>query len=201
MINIEIKNSIQDEIKRVEYTLGKIDWYRERGYKFKLPESVNENSSSEWIERTISEEYDEQFYENHRKDFHKEWNDFISNVSLDNLPFDLKSKYTIYFTKYGVGGSYDTKNDSVIIKVWEGKEPGMTLRTFIHEIIHISIEHLIEKYNIEHWDKERLVDLLGMKYFPNFTKEQQIYKHKDFSKLEDNFKKNMPDLKKVISLI
>jgi len=50
----------------------------------------------------------------------------------------------------------------------------MLARVIFHEMIHLAIEPLIKKYNVPHWRKERVVDLLYKELLPEFSFKQKI---------------------------
>lgn len=54
----------------------------------------------------------------------------------------------------------------------------------------------IKKYNVQHWHKERLVDLICMKYFSDIRKPQSI--KTDVSIVDKNFNDKFPDLESII---
>lgn len=72
-------------------------------------------------------------------------------------------EYKIKLTLYGPGGSYDNNAGSVLLQTYpDGRFKGYNnpINTIIHEIIHIGIEQpIIQKYNLPHTTKERIVDL------------------------------------------
>ena len=50
--------------------------------------------------------------------------------------------------------------------------------TVLHEIVHIGIEEsIIQKYALNHWEKERLVDLICQQYLQNFLPNYQLQKN------------------------
>jgi hypothetical protein len=108
--------------------------------------------------------------------------------------FNLKDQYTIVLTKYGSGGSYNSQTGEVIVNI-KDREKDLIMGTILHEIVHIGIEHLIESYHITHWRKERLVDLIMEKCFPDLKKTQYI--KEDVSTVDRAFKKNFPDMESI----
>lgn len=62
-----------------------------------------------------------------------------------------------------VYGQYNANNANIFIKAFEAKDDRVnTIQILVlHEMLHASIEdNIIKKYNLEHWEKERLVDLI-----------------------------------------
>ncbi len=68
-----------------------------------------------------------------------------------------------------------------------------------HEIVHMAIEHLIQKYKIQQWHKERLVDLMMDKYFPGLTEKQNI--KEDVSAVDEAFNNFFPDIEAIVNAI
>jgi hypothetical protein len=91
------------------------------------------------------------------KRFRREWGFYIPN------------HYTIIFTLYGTGGSYDPEEGVIYLKTT--KDGGFTrspnpLDTIIHEAVHIGIEKaVVKRYGISQWTKERIVDQFMMHNF------------------------------------
>ena len=102
--------------------------------------------------------------------------------------------YEIKLTKYGVGGSYNLPN--TIIVNFQGKFGIGVSKTIIHEIVHLSIQELIEKYKVGHWEKERVVDLILLKIVPEIAKMQNI--SIDTKLVDEAFERYYPNLEEVI---
>jgi len=156
-MKLEIKFGIDFEIERVEQTLAKMDWFDSHGYKPKLPQGVGRSSSAQEIKASVLREFDEKKL--------KEVSDKIFfDFSKIEKQFSKKSKevfknnfpeiFFVYLTNYGVGGSYGFPN-KVAVNI-----NADVFRIIIHEIIHLFIEESVQKYGIEHWEKERVVDLI-----------------------------------------
>ena len=86
-----------------------------------------------------------------------------------NWDFFFYPQYKICLTLYGPGGSYDPETGNVLLLTTkEGKFKGYnnSTNTIIHEIIHIGIESsIVNKYNLSHTLKERIVDLFVKTFF------------------------------------
>mgnify|MGYP006300935663 CR=1 FL=1 len=77
----------------------------------------------------------------------------------------------------------------------------MCTYTVAHEILHLMIEHLIQKYKISHWQKERIVDLYMSKIFDDYGL-QNIDDKKGIKKVDKIFKDNYDlGVEKIIKLI
>lgn len=82
-----------------------------------------------------------------------------------NWDFRIFPEYQILLTRYGPGGSYsynDYKGKIIMLTTREGMfKRENPEEAVIHEITHIGIEEsIVEKYKLNHWEKERLVDLI-----------------------------------------
>ena len=108
-------------------------------------------------------------------------NKMIHKISKceSNWNFKMFPTYQINLTLYGTGGSYNPDDGSIIIfttRDGKFKQYDNPANTLIHEIVHIGIENsIIQKYNIDHGTKERMVDLLVLlhfkKHIPGYRKQ------------------------------
>lgn len=64
-----------------------------------------------------------------------------------------------------------------------------------HELVHLAIEPLIQKNNTEHWVKERIVDLLMKKAFPNYELQKNPT---EAQKINQIFQDNYPNIEKIL---
>ncbi len=206
MIKLDIKYSLEYEKERIKYTLSKADWFLKNGYSkwIKLPagkklEDVDIKTSENSLLTTAEEEYCTNDYEKIKKTIEEQWS--ISSSKLENYfaMTSLKQEdiYIIQLTKYGVGGSYNVPNK--VISNFQNKTEIALLRNIIHEIIHLSIQSLIDEYRVEHWIKERLVDLILAKNDPTLVIMQNITI--DTTAVDSVFEKYYPDVEKIIKCI
>jgi len=202
-INIKYKYSIDYEIRRVLNAIKKIEWYKKNHYNITFPKDINlvknQNPTKSDIRKAIIKEYKIREYENISLQLQQNWKPKAKKVT-DNLllnGLNLKKEYIVFLTKYGVGGSYSFPN-KIIINYSSDKKKNL-IKTIIHEIIHLSIESLIQKHKITHWQKERIVDLLVLKVYPEWKKTQEI--PIKTNKIDKIFYKYLPDVKKIISSI
>jgi len=82
--------------------------------------------------------------------------------------FDVKQKYEIVFTPYGMDAIYQhspelgkitfAANSDIV------RQPGGLEVTAIYEIVNIGIDNLVKRYNLGHWQRERIIDLIIMFY-------------------------------------
>jgi hypothetical protein len=192
--------SERNEIERIQSTIKKIAWYREQNYKLVFPNNIkdlpDDMVTDELVKQGVREEFEEERYEEIAKEIENKWSaikdEYQKNLKKLGLP--LQDVYLIYFTKYGVGGSYNLPN-KIILNV-SGKRDKLSIIT--HEIVHLAIEALIEKYKIDHWTKERIVDLIHNR----FRNENELQRDPENSQeIQQIFEKYFPDITKVISEI
>ena len=202
-INLKFKHSIDFETQRVLYTYNKLDWFQEKGYKVSWPNNIDllskKTLSENYIKKIIKEEYKAEEYKEVKIKIEELWKskskEIIENIL--NAKLDLKKEYVVYLTKYGVGGSYHLPNK--IVLNFKNKDINSLLKIIIHEIIHLCIQFLIEKYKIKHWQKERVVDLIVLKAYPKWKKTQKVpFDTKNLNKI---FFDNYPNIDKILRLL
>ncbi|MEO1415924.1 MAG: hypothetical protein AAFW00_11615 [Bacteroidota bacterium] len=109
--------------------------------------------------------------------------DSMRSCCLD-WDFYMPPKYEVVLTLYGSGGSYDP--ESGIITLFMTKEGAFKryldpASTLVHEMVHIGLEKtIVEKYQLPHQEKERLVDLFVSLMFGDVLPQ---YKVQDFGTL------------------
>lgn len=191
------------ETQVVEKTLSELPWLKEQGYTVHLPEVLaakiahRETPTTEEISSAVASEYRSEEYETKATEVAEAWElyqeDFLQKLATLGLP--VQDSYLVRLTKYGVGGAYHPPNsiDAMIHDV--GSKD--VVATLIHETIHLTIENLIEEFHIgEHWAKERIVDLIFGKFYPD---RQELQKDPAQSeKIDDLFEKYYPDIRRVI---
>ena len=193
MNNIELKFefSIESEIKRVENTLAKINWYKKNGYKPYLP---NDRAN---IKSAVIKEYDGALFNKVSIAITRDWNNFSGDLATKLASINLKYEpiYKVKLTKYGVSGSYNLPN-KIVLNVRE-KGTKDLIRTIIHEIIHLAIEDLIIKFKVSHWQKERLVDLICGKLSFDVRRTQDL--PSDAYYIDKSFKKHYPNIVEILN--
>lgn len=175
-IKLKFEYSKEYEFTRVKDTLASLDWYNSHGYKPRLPAGINRESSREEIVSQINKEYEAIRYS-------KMENEIIAAFSVYDEKFthklievfgkDIPKTFLVRLTNYGVGGSYNLP-DVVIFNINMKKG----IKTIVHEIIHLLIQNQIDKYKVQQWEKERIVDLiLNSKEFDflNYNEWQSDY--------------------------
>ena len=198
--DLKILHSADYEIQHIEYTLSKIEWYRENGYTVDIPYGLTSNSNVAEITSLVMREYEENEYVNHTDMICEMWRDFFTMYELliEATALNLVSPYTVILTKYGTGGSFDPKNNKIVLNI-KGRTAQSIFGTLLHEITHISIHQYIVKYEISHWYKERLVDLIGLEYFPTVRHPQNI--KIDVTTVDKAFSKHFPNIENVARAI
>ena len=202
-MKLNILYSQELEVERIINTIKRLDWYKANGYTVQLPESLDvsdiTNISPELIRVAISKDYNEQNYLVSQKYIEDHWGSVSDEFSknIKNTSLLLQDAYDIQLTRYGVGGSYHTPN-KIIINIQRMFEFGL-LKTIAHENVHLSIQSMVEKYNIKQWPKERVVDLLLQEFAPKVNSFQKM--SIDTTKIDEIFKKEYPDLDKILSSV
>jgi len=190
---LEVIFSKEFEVERVMDTLSKRNWFNENSYNIHLPKPLEEDreySASE-VSNAVDLEFDESFYDPAKKYLEENWGKASANWGeFENAGLKIQSKYIIHITRYGVGGSYNLPN-IVVVKV-DADIYSRLIRIIFHEIVHLAIQDLIEKYRIDHWQKERVVDLLIKKIAPQLSKMQNV--PIDTEKIDALFSENYPNI-------
>ncbi len=199
MLKLKFNYSIEYETERIKNTLSRLDWFREKGYKLSFPKNFtleDEDFSDDNIKNTIVEEYNETDYKKVADTVNEQWLKFSPRLEkyFSETKIKFEDAYEIKLTKYGVAGSYNLPS-TVIANIQAHYDAGL-VKTIIHEIIHLSIQELIEKYEVEHWEKERIVDLIVFKIVPEIAKMQNI--SIDTKPIDEGFEKYYPDIEKVV---
>lgn len=128
-------------------------------------------------------------------------NKMIAEIGSMNLDWNFKEfdVYTVNLTLYGPGGSYNPDEGSLLIyTTLDGrfKQYDNPAHTLIHEIVHIGIEaSIVQKYNVPHPLKERIVDTFVSLCFGELLPDYRIQNMGDTR--TDPFLKNKADLAKL----
>ncbi len=197
--------SINDEIARVTYTIKKYGWYMENGYKPTIPAALIQRVESnapveeEAIREAIDAEYNKNRYENAELQIKEGWQKIEEHFfnNLKNLKLPIHDEYHVCLTRYGTSGSYGVPND-IQINIEKRKIEDIP-QVIAHETVHLTIEHLIKEYKIDHWTKERIVNLVMNKFFPEKASLQSDPHNAEF--VNNCFEANYPDIKKIIEEI
>ena len=153
--------------------------------------------SNEEVRAAVEAEYRDHAYSEKARELEKAWeaesSDFIEKLKTLGRP--LPQAYKIFLSRYGTGGSYGYP-DVIQLNLNKTSNRG-PLYTAFHEMVHLTIQDLIEKYDIPHWTKERLVDLTMNKFFPDKEQLQRDPEHAE--QIIEIFEKGFPNIEKIIS--
>lgn len=204
-------NTIAQEVDRVFQTINKMDFFVNNNYQVFLPKVSKEikdkiekcekltDLEKERIKAQIKKEHKSPIKQKKILKIKNFWiknieQRFFNNIS-DLLKIKSLKEYTICLTQYGCGGSYWPPNKAIVnINL-------MCTYTVAHEILHLMIENLIQKHKVNHWQKERIVDLYMSKIFDDYGL-QNIDDRKGVKKVDKLFKDNYTlGLEKVIKIV
>lgn len=102
-----------------------------------------------------------------------EW--FAANEHEDNLY--VPQQYTVVLTLYGPGGSYDPSTGTItLFTTPDGRfKGGGGAHTIVHEMMHIAVEeNIVQRFDLSHWEKERLVDVLTQRELGHLLTSYQL---------------------------
>lgn len=201
MPSLHVVFSADFEIARVNEAIAKYAWYKEHRYPVTLPAGLDAEAPPD--EKTLRDlmhaDFAENVYIEQKQYLLDHWHE-VKIISADDqkkaMPY-IAPEYMVRLTRYGVGGSYRYPN-TIILNIHYRKNDG-ALKTVFHEMIHLTIQPLIEKYNLGHWEKERIVELLSMKLDPYHARIQKIpiaTEHIDVV-----FEERYPDIESVIAIL
>lgn len=201
---LKINYSPERELERVLYVLSpaKKSFYLEKAYRITLPEGItfenSETKSEDEIFAQIKKEFNSTWISEIKEKVDPLWPQIIKRLQpiLKDIGYKLLPEYKLTISKYGTAGSYSFPNE-IIINL-EGITKSPWLKIIAHELIHLTIEPLIRKYQVEHWYKERLVDRLMLKIFPEFP-SQSLPADFDKGKLDNLFDQYYPDVEKIFT--
>lgn len=189
------------EVKRIKYTVEKIEFFKENNYQIFLPRNFDiHNKDTEYIENIVSNEYNNSDYENIETILNTNINNNVDIIekAFNITDFVLEKEYNVILTKYGVGGSYNPPN-TIILNFNARNTEKELLKTVLHETIHLCINNLIIKYNIIHWEKELIVYSLFEKILPEFNIPQYIkLDNKRIQNIENIINLNFPNTENII---
>jgi len=199
MIKLDISHSLESETERVFLTLKKLEWYLSNGYTPILPKGLQKDSTLEEVKNAVSVEYTPSEYEVFAQSLLETWGRHAPIIErLEKSPLPIKREYKIVLTQYGVGGSYDASTDTIKMNI-KPRPAGEVVGVVLHEIVHIALELLIEKHDVSHWRKERLVDLIGNTFFSEIRKPQTI--QENVSIVDEKYKSLYPDIEAIAKAI
>lgn len=180
-------NTVDEEMLYVWDKIKRIEFFNRFGYNLSLPKTqgINclisksldnklEDSDFSILEIEIPKVYSTSSYEKGINTIKNSISAIKETFNLFNKistkwEFKLFDEYLIRLTQFGPGGSYDSNKGHIIMKtskdglISKRKNP---IESIIHEIVHIGIEDIIiQKNNIPHETKERIVDKFMVHHF------------------------------------
>jgi hypothetical protein len=196
MTTLAIQYQKEFELARVKSCVSNLPWYDENGYKVSLPPKLTARSTEEEISVAVENEYSEEDYVTFSSELETAWQRFSPQFERvkHEAAITFNDTYIVTLTKYGTGGSYNPSLSQIIVKI-KGPTVERVLSTLVHEMVHIAIHEYIRKYEVTHWKKERLVDLIVEHYFPGLRPMQII--NEDVSIVDVAFKEYFPDIESV----
>ncbi len=202
-IKFLIKYSKEFEAQRVLSTKKKLKWYFDNGYNLSnsvLPKKISveelDKKSETEIIKYVNEEYDSDLFQPHIQTINSLLPDYLNRLAeyFSKIDIEVLPNIEIKLTKYGTAGSYNSPN-IVIVNISKSFNIGL-VRNILHEIIHLHIQGLIDKYKIKQWGKEILVDCLFEKFNASILKRQNY--PIDASKIQKIFHENYPKVELII---
>lgn len=108
-----------------------------------------------------TERYSTALNELFEKDEMKESVEVLKKLN-ENWGFKIPKEYIVLLTKYGGAGSYNARDNSIVYNDNQASNSKKTFtRIVLHEAMHIGVEEsIVKKFNLQHPDKERVVDLM-----------------------------------------
>lgn len=205
MSKINIIYGKEFDTQRVKKTISDIGWFIKNNYQYKnfsFPKNLDKEKLQSYtedeIKNAVISEYNDDKYKEFESVIINNWEKVFAELksAFQKSGLAYQDEYTVYLTKYGTGGSYNLPNIIVINTFSSTKE--RVLQIIIHEMIHLAIEESIIKHKISQAQKERMVDLFFVKYFPKRVFAQNVYMSLDLEKYDQIFDDNFPDMKAVI---
>lgn len=191
--------TIEQEATSIWRTINAIEFLEQQGYKIHLPENdlidslILKSKNGEFgnedfpqiynlLEANIYKESNYALALNQAKTQEALINTLVHQLvtvkNSWNWSFKTFEQYPVLFTLYGTGGSYDPDLGTVtLFTTKEGRfmNYDKPANTIIHEIVHMGIEQsIVQKYNLPHGLKERIVDTIVFLLFKESLPEYKI---------------------------
>lgn len=205
-----------EEFEYLMRCLGKMDFYKQYGYKIPIPNHpffLNISNNLNLLKSIDIKEaknifktnvYNLQFFKNGIKRINKDIETVEKTIKRmeewKDWKFKIFPKYEVILTAYGPGGSYDFNKGKIIIRTNKnGDFCRIPYHTIIHEIVHIGIEEsIVKKFGLTHAEKESLIDSICTNYFGDLLigyKVQNLGDKKVFNLIS---KDNIMELPRII---
>jgi methyltransferase-like protein len=200
MTTLDIQYSREFEIARVKRFVSNFEWYVENKYKISLPDTITNTSTEDEIKTQTENQFNEELYSRFSSELQVEWQKFLTQFEKVKAETSItfNDTYTVVLTRYGTGGSFDASLSEVILRI-EGRTAESALGTLVHEMVHIAIHEYIQMYEVGHWKKERLVDLIVEHCFPGLRPMQAL--REDITMVDTAFKEHFPNVENVTRII
>lgn len=220
-----VRPSIEQEATSVWRTINDITFLEHQGYTIHLPNDVlidslilkskngtfgNEDFPTiyAFVEtKAFKQEHYEQAIQKVALQTHL-INKFLDEIdsTKDTWDWNFNSfeKYKVQFTLYGTGGSYDPDEGTITLftnidgNFMNYENPANTI---IHEITHMGMEYsIVQKYNLSHGLKERIVDTFVYLMFKEELPEYKIQYMGD-SKIDNHLREqqDLSSLDRIVS--
>ena len=179
--------TLEEEFNYLKYVLKCREFYKKNGYTVTYPTHKELCDPLRIDDDLMFSLFRDAEY---KLDFYKKGIEVISNLlpliqsnvaKLRNIcsfwEFKLLPNYTVVLTKYGPGGSYNVDAGKITMLTTIGGKfkRDYPHHTVMHEIVHMGIEDsIVQKYKLNHQEKERLVDLFVKKYFEKELPEYNL---------------------------
>lgn len=191
--------SVEQEATSIWRTINDINFFERQGYTIHLPKASlidalivkskngdfgNDDFSRiyDLLESKIYNSDDYQLALKKVEDKRQLMGNMVQQIETTKAKWDWNFKsfesYRVVFTLYGTGGSYDP--DAGIVTLFTNTKGDFMNyddpeNTIIHEIVHIGIEQsIIQKYQLSHGLKERIVDTFVFLMFSDLLPEYKI---------------------------
>lgn len=170
--SIAVREQRSDEMfKDIVRLFAKQEFYREKGYQVIFPK---DEALSRFLSEGDPEAARKHFEENvfPTIDLRREISahERVRDESQDILQFlqqnsqrlslRLPQTFDLVLTPYGPGGSYDAISGQIFLLASSERRNLSVRERLAHEIVHIGVEHLVQRFGLTHEEKERLVGLI-----------------------------------------
>jgi len=189
--------SAEQETAYIWRTLRDIAFFEKHNYQLSLPQGplMEKLKQKAKANRLTDEDYAElQLFVSSRvyqkEDYQQGYEKIVAQKGLvnkmirrlqkhkRNWNFKRFDRYQIVLTLYGSGGNYNPDNGSIIIFTNQDgnfKQYDKPANTLIHEIVHMGVEEsIIQRYQVSHPLKERIVDQLVLLHFKTLLPQYRL---------------------------
>jgi hypothetical protein len=175
-VKINFIYDVESESNRVNDAFKRKEHFLKYNYKVRLPEGFSlEGDNLGNLKSQIEKEINSPLVNDVKSDITGNWAKYQSEIInlLDSIGGQIPNEINVVLTKYGVGGSY-WPPQKILINVNYKKY----FENFLQELIHCCIEEsIIEKYHLDHQQKEGVVDWIFLNNpflintFPDYSQQ------------------------------